>query len=87
MRYTKCEVKGMFNRLVASIERIEGVGSCKRMTLDYVACYGGYVIQELGPDIGCSHRFGCFRRNAREMYLSMWMTCQALEDIAYKNIK
>jgi hypothetical protein len=80
MRITKSEVKGMFIRLVRAMGKHKDDG----LVLDYVACYGGYVIEELIPSGGVSHPFGCKRRTAKEMYLSMHMTAQALEDIKYK---
>ncbi len=84
MRYTKSEVKGMFSRLVKAMGKREDGGSYNGLVLDYAPVYGGYVIEELGPEGGCSHPFGCLRRSAREMYLSMHMTAQALEDIKYR---
>ncbi len=79
MRYTNKEVQGMFSRLIKAMSKREDRGSYNGLVLDYVACYGGYVIEELCPTGGVSHPFGCLRRSAREMYLSMWMTVQALE--------
>lgn len=79
MRTNKSEVKGMFARLVKAMnKRIDG-GSRNGLALDYASCYGGYVIVEYTPDGGESHPFGCTRRTAREMYLSMYMTASALE--------
>lgn len=77
MKYTKKEVQGMFNRLCKALEK-------ENLILDYVSCYGGYVIEEKHEDTSISHPFGCFRRNAKEMYLSMWMATQLLEDIRHK---
>lgn len=82
MKYTKSEVKGMFSRLCKSIGKREDAGSYNGWVLDYVSCYGGYVIEELGPNGACSHPFGCTRRNAKEMYLSLWMLAQYLENQA-----
>jgi hypothetical protein len=84
MRYTKSEVRGMFSRLVRAMNRMENHGSYNGWVLDYAACYGGYVIEELGPEGGCNHPFSSTRRNAREMYLSMLMTAQGLENIKYQ---
>ncbi len=53
-------------------------------TLDHVGCYGGYVIEQHDKTQGMSNPFGCFRRNSKEMYLSMWMACQVLENIKYE---
>lgn len=86
MRYSKSEVNGMFNRLAKAMNRRIDGGSYDGLVLDYVECYGGYVIEELCPTGGISHPFGSNRRNAREMYLSMLMTTQALEDINYKRL-
>jgi hypothetical protein len=84
MKYTKKEVVGMFERLAKAMnKRIDG-GIYDGLGLDYNSIYGGYVIVEYG-DLGSeSHPFSCMRRNAKEMYLSMWMTAQALEYIRYK---
>ena len=79
MKYTRKEVEGMFNRLLKASGK-----SADEWFLDYISCYGGYVIQKQEGGGGCSHPFGCLRRSAREMYLSMHMTVEALEDIKYK---
>lgn len=77
MKYTKSEVQGMFSRLAKAMKRED-------LTLDYVSCYGGYVIEQIDENGGVNHPYGAMRRSAREMYLSMHMTTQALEDIRYK---
>jgi len=84
MKYTKKEVQGMFNRLAKAMNKIVDGGNYDGLVLDYAPIYGGYVIEQLGPEGGCSHPFGSLRRSAREMYLSMHMTAQALEDIRYR---
>lgn len=84
MRYTKAEVRGMFARLAKAMNKRIDAGNWDIMGLDYNACYGGYVIVEYGENVSESHPFGCVRRSAKEMYLSMLMTAQALEDIRYK---
>lgn len=84
MKCTKSEVFGMFKRLCKAMGKYDGALSHNNLALDYAPIYGGYVIEELGTDGGCSHPFGCTRRSAREMYLSMHMAAQALEDIKYK---
>lgn len=84
MKYTKKEVQGMFNRLAKAMNKIVDGGNYDGLVLNYAPIYGGYVIEQLGPAGGCSHPFGSLRRSAREMYLSLHMTAQALEDIRYK---
>jgi hypothetical protein len=84
MRYTKSEVRGMFSRLVKAMGKKEDGGNYNGLVLDYAPIYGGYVIEELGPEGGISHPFGSLRRSAKEMYLSMYMTALALEDIKYQ---
>lgn len=84
MKYTKKEVQGMFNRLAKAMNKIVDGGNYDGLVLDYAPIYGGYVIEQLGPEGGCSHPFGSLRRSAREIYLSMHMTAQALEDIRYR---
>ncbi len=84
MRYTRNDVKIMFERLVKAMgKRVDG-GSYNGLALDYIACYGGYVIVQYDPVGGESHPFGCLRRTTREMYLSMYMTVSALEDLKYR---
>lgn len=83
MRMTKKELEGMFCRLArASNKSTEK--SLYGWKLDYVACYGGYVIEDLSVDGGINHPFGARRRNAKEMYYSMWMAAQALEQFKYE---
>lgn len=84
MRYTKSDIRGMFSRLVKAMGKKEDGGNYNGLVLDYAPIYGGYVIEELGPEGGCSHPFGCRRRSSREMYLSMHMTAQALENLAWE---
>ncbi len=84
MKYTKTEVQGMFSRLAKAMNKSIDAGNYNGLVLDYAPIYGGYVIEELGPHGGCSHPYGCLRRSAREMYLSMHMAAQALEDIKYR---
>ena len=88
MRYTKSEIEGMFNRLLKATHKIRGVDGGYRVDggwyLDYVSEYGGYVIEQAEENGGISHPFGCIRRTGKEMYLSLLMTAQALEDINYK---
>jgi hypothetical protein len=84
MRYTKEEVKLMFGRLAKAMRKSTRIGDENRVILDYVSCYGGYVIEQEEKDGGISHPFGCMRRSSKEMYLSMLMAAQALEDQRYK---
>ncbi len=84
MRYSKADVKGMFSRLVRAMGKREDAGSYDGLSLDYAPIYGGYVIEELHPDSGINHPFGSLRRSAREMYLSMYMAANALEDLKYR---
>lgn len=87
MKYTTTEVKGMFTRLAKAMNKRIDAGSWSGLGLDYVACYGGYVIVEYGENSSESHPFGCQRRSAKEMYLSMYMTAIALENIKIKGEK
>ena len=82
-RVTKKEVQGMFNRLCKAIKKLAGE-NYQELTLDHIACYGGYVIEQECENGGVSNPFGSVRRNAREMYLSMYMTAQALENLAWE---
>ena len=90
MRYTKKDVQGMFERLMKAAGKrqapimIDGQPAHGGWSLDYSSVYGGYVIEEDYEGGGIDHPFGAMRRSSREMYLSMLMTAQMLEDIAYK---
>ena len=80
-RVTKQDVKSMFDRLCKAMKKLNDE-KYKELTLDYIACYGGYVIEQACENGGVSNPLGSIRRSAKEMYLSMYMTAQALEDLA-----
>lgn len=82
-RVTKKDVRCMFDRLCKAMKRLSGE-KYQELTLDYVACYGGYVIEQVCENGGVSNPFGSRRRSAREMYLSMHMAAQALENLAWE---
>jgi hypothetical protein len=84
MRITKSEVRGMFERLCRAMNMPEDHGSYNGLSLDYYSVGGGYRIDRYHPEKGCDQPFGTLRRSAREMYLSMLMTAQVLEEIRYK---
>lgn len=86
-RTTKADIRGMFSRLVKAMGKKEDGGNYNGLVLDYAPIYGGYVIEELGPEGGCSHPFCSTRRSAREMYLSMYMAAQAIENLAWEKQK
>ena len=77
MRYTKKDVQGMFGRLCRLI-------SDEKLGLDYNSVYGGYVIVKYQENGGESHPYASLRRNAKEMYLSLYMTVCVLEKIKYE---
>lgn len=94
MRITKSNVRGMFTRLVKAMGKKEGPILINDnadgvdhfpggLMLDYAPIYGGYVIEQEEENGGISNPFGSTRRSAKEMYLSMSMTAQALEDLKY----
>ncbi len=87
MKYTKSEVQVMFGRLAKAMNKRIDAGSWNGLGLDHNSIYGGYVIVEYGENGSESHPFGPVRRNAKEMYLSMHMTTQALEEINQKEWK
>lgn len=72
----------MFGRLAKAMNKRTD-GGAKSLGLDYIACYGGYVIVEYMEDTSESHPLGSLRRSASEMYLSMLMAAQALEDVKH----
>ena len=81
MRITKSDLKTLFNRLVKALNKTHDKGGYQGMVLEYIGCYGGYLIVEYDQLLGENHPFGSVRRNAKEMYLSMRMACEALEMI------
>jgi hypothetical protein len=82
MRYTKREVQGMFERLAKSMNKTIGYKP-NEWNLDYASIYGGYVIEECGENGSVSHPFSTIRRGKRDMYLSLLMAAQAVEEIRY----
>lgn len=87
MKITKKDVQLMFDRLTRVMNKTMDIDQNNRLILDYASCYGGYVIKEVDSKGGCSNPFSSSRRSAKEMYLSMLMTCQALESIQYNKHK
>jgi len=83
MKYTKKEVVGMFDRLLRALGHKHGSAEGE-WSLDYISCYGGYLIVENGENGAENHPFGALRRNAKEMYLSMLMAIVSLEKIKEK---
>jgi len=95
MRYTKKEVQGMFKRLLKAYDKqahpilvndnADGVDHLPGgWVLDYSSIYGGYVIEEIGEMGSVSHPFGAVRRTSAEMFLSMHMAAQVLENLKYE---
>lgn len=83
MRITKSEIHGMFNRMIKTMMRHNPKLDYTNWQLDYVSCYGGYVVEQIGENGGVSHPLGMRRRSAAEMYCSMLMVCNALECLEY----
>ncbi len=81
MRYTKNHVIGMFQRLSKAICKRTDAEDWKPLYLDHNGIYGGYVIEQQEESGGISHPFGSMRRSAKEMYYSMHMATQALENL------
>ena len=77
----------MFVRLVKAMKKKIDGGSYNGLALDHAACYGGYCITEYGENGTQSYPCGTKRRDAREMYLSMELAAQILEDIEYEKQK
>lgn len=78
MRTTKQQLQTVFKRLVMAMNKRLDAGSYNGYVLEHDSLYG-YLIVEYDPLGGENHPFGSGRRNAREMFLSMYMTCEALE--------
>lgn len=74
MRVTKKDVHGMFKRLCNNLKP----KIAKELSLDYASEYGGFKV--VSPtELGEWYPFGHTRRNTREMYLSLYLACEALE--------
>ncbi len=79
---TKSMVEAAFARLCKVMghkvaESYQDVGAWR---VDYVGCYGGYVVERIDNSSGgVSHPFGIIRRNAREMYQAMHFAIDAVE--------
>ncbi len=80
MKYTKAEVKGMFNRFVKAVCLRNSDKKPSDFSLDHNAVYGGYKVTENLESGGEGDPFGALRRSAREMYLSLHMAAIALEE-------
>ena len=68
-RTTKKDVESQFNRLLYLFgkNKAESYKDVGAWYLDYIACYGGYVIQEVITDTGAiTHPFDHTRRSAKE---------------------
>lgn len=62
MRTTRKELNSLFETFIKLLDSPE-----RKFVLDHNACYGGYVVVEIGES-GCeSNPFGFLRMNAREM--------------------
>jgi len=84
MRISKAHIAGMFRRLVFAMYKNINGDDCPNLGLDYFPEDGGYIIVEFGINGIERHPFGLVRRSTREMYLSMMMAAEALENIETK---
>jgi hypothetical protein len=80
MRITKNDLTAMFERLVKAMKQTIAIDNESGLYLDYAPYYGGYKIVEFEEGIE-NEIFGNIRRSKTEMYYSMLMTAQALEDL------
>lgn len=70
MRTTKKEVEAVFKQFCEDndFKIAESAVDVGGYTLDYAACYGGYVINRISNDGGgVSQPFGYMRRGAKEL--------------------
>lgn len=84
MKITKPDLMAMFGRLAKAMNKPIDGGQYNGLHLDYVPCYGGYKIVEYSPEKGELEPFGSARRSKTEMYYSMLMAAQALEEVSYR---
>ncbi len=79
MRYAKREVQAMFVRFIKTL--CPTSATREDYFLDYAPCYGGYVIEKYNPIDGVSMPFGIARKSPKEMYLSLEMACNVLDEM------
>ncbi len=70
MRTTKANVESAFEHLC------KATGNVEKWELDYIACYGGYVIVETATG---KHPFGLQRMDAATFYTAAWFAIRAIE--------
>lgn len=82
-RYTKKDAEAAFDRLCAATghSRAEAYNDHGAWSLDYVACYGGFVVEEI-DDVSCgvSHPMGERRRSAREFVQAVRFAIDAISE-------
>lgn len=82
MRISKKDVALAFDRFLTATGRrhaksYDDVGGLR---LDYVACYGGYNVEEISSKTGAvSHPFGSERVKPAEMYRTLHFAAKAAE--------
>lgn len=80
-RISKKELEGMFNRFCMMWKRVKGGEDVYR--LDYIACYGGYMVVKDLDKGGESAPFTSRRYNLKEMYHVLDFACSVLEGLYY----
>lgn len=79
-RYTRKDAETAFIALCAALGKRVAADWRDRgaWTLDYAACYGGYVVAELTENGGQGHPLGHTRRSAKDFYLTAWYAVDAI---------
>lgn len=89
MKTTKGMVELAFKALIKEIggrvaTRFDDHGA---YSLDYVGCYGGYVIERICADSsGVWHPFGQQRHSAKEAYDQYWFAVEVLRQVRQEHI-
>jgi hypothetical protein len=88
-RYTRKDAENAFERLLTATgnRRSTSWNDVGGWNLDYAACYGGYVVEEVNnPSGGISQPFGSQRRTAREFVDCVRFACDAIS-LAKESVK
>ncbi len=82
MRTTKGNVESAFKILTATMKKriAESYNDVGAWRLDYVGCYGGYIIEEIGNvNGGVFHPLTEHRMKAEAFYDACWFAIRAME--------
>ena len=82
-KITRQDVEGMFKRLCRNMNKkiAESYNDVGAWNLEYIACYGGFKVEEIACKSGSiCHPLSDRRLTTREMYEALYMTNCAIEN-------